>query len=109
MSSLTLSAIDPHTVLSSLLERFDLPCQIETMAWGEAWEKLMKAALYISGTDVSQIGTTWLNSLVEAGTVRPFSDREIEAIGGPSVFFPASWRTASPPPWQMRVWAIPWK
>lgn len=78
------------------------------MTWSQAWQKLSRIALYRAGPDVSQIGTTWLDSFVAAGAVRPFADEEVEEIGGQTIFLPVSWQTVSPPIWKSKVWAIPW-
>jgi hypothetical protein len=62
--------------LTSLLERSELNCHVQNMAWGDAWGKLARIALYRSGPDVSEAGTTWLDALVSAGAVRSFTDRD---------------------------------
>lgn len=105
---LKLSVIEPHGSLPTVLERFALDCQVEEMTWDGGWERLSKIAAYRFGPDVSQIGTTWLDSLVAAGAVRPFSDEQVEALGGASLFFPASWQMASLSSWQSKAWSIPW-
>lgn len=91
-----------------MLERFAPDCQVEEMTWDGGWERLSKIAAYQFGPDVSQIGTTWLDSLVATGAVRPFTDEEVETLGGASLFFPASWQMVSLPSGQPEVWAIPW-
>ncbi|MBN1978381.1 MAG: extracellular solute-binding protein [Anaerolineae bacterium] len=79
------------------------------MEWEDAWEELAKIGLYRSGSDVSQVGTTWLEGLVATGSVRPFTDDEVDSMGGAGAFFPAMWQTALVPWGQSRkVWAIPW-
>jgi maltose-binding protein MalE len=96
-------------VLRNVLAQFDFPCEMYEVAWEEAWEELVRIGLYRSGPDVSQIGTTWLESIVATGAVRPFTDGEVDSIGGNRAFFPAAWQTVFLP-WERdsKVWAIPW-
>ncbi len=108
MAALKFSVIEPHGSLSVVLERFDPGCQVEEMTWDGGWERLSKIAAYQFGPDVSQIGTTWLDSLVTTGAVRPFTDEQVEMLGGTELFFPVSWQMVSLPSEQSRVWAIPW-
>jgi multiple sugar transport system substrate-binding protein len=91
-----------------VLESFAPDCQVEEMTWDGGLERLSKIAAYQFGPDVSQIGTTWLDSLVATGAVRPFTDEEVEMLGGASLFFPASWQMVSLPSERSKVWAIPW-
>lgn len=111
MNPLTLSVIgNPNQlqILTEVLQRAKCACRLQEMAWEGAWEKLARTALYRAGPEVSQVGITWLDSLLSTGSVRPFTDEEVEAMGGPSSFIPALWRTVSPPGWRLRVWAVPW-
>ena len=108
MSPLKFSVIESHESLPAVLERFAPDCQVEEMTWDGGWERLSKIAARRFGPDVSQIGTTWLDSLVAAGSVRPFTDEQVEALGGASIFFPASWQMASLSSWESKVWSIPW-
>jgi multiple sugar transport system substrate-binding protein len=110
MEPLELSLIDfDSEPLTSLLKRSELNCHTQSMTWDDAWSKLSRIALYRSGPDVSEVGTTWLDALVDADAVRPFTADEVEVMGGADAFLPASWQTVSPPPWQRQVWAIPWR
>jgi multiple sugar transport system substrate-binding protein len=108
MDPLKLSVIEPHGPLPAVLERFVLDCQVEEMTWDGGWERLSKVAAYQFGPDVSQIGTTWLDSLVATGAVRPFTDEQVETLGGAELFFPASWQMVSLSSERSKVWAIPW-
>jgi multiple sugar transport system substrate-binding protein len=107
MESLEFSAIlgNPNDLV--VLERLDLDCQIRTMSWETAWAELMKAALYQHGPDVSQIGASWISNLAAMRALRPFTQREIDNLGGPDAFVTASWE-ASQVPGRGRGWAIPW-
>ncbi len=110
MNKLGLSLIGaaPKT-LRDVLVQSGFPCEIDKMTWGKAWAELAEIGLYRYGPDVSQIGTTWLEGLVATGGVRPFTDAEVDSMGGETAFFPAAWQTVLLPGGRnRRVWAIPW-
>lgn len=93
--------------LLAVLEGFELPCQPQILAWDEAWEELARIGLYRFGPDISQVGTTWLDGLVSTGGLRPFTAREIDEMGGPSVFLPPLWQAVHVPATK-GIWAVPW-
>jgi hypothetical protein len=93
MEPLELTLIDfDSKSLTSLLEQSELNCHMLNMAWDDAWGRLDRIALYRSGLDVSEVGTTWLDALVSAGAVRPFNDKEIKALEGSMLSFLLSGR-----------------
>lgn len=75
--------------------------------WETAWVEILSYGLQNRGPDISQVGTTWLSSLVNIQSLAPFTQHEIEAIGGSEIFFPAAWETSTPPN-EMHIFAIPW-
>jgi multiple sugar transport system substrate-binding protein len=93
--------------LRALLDRSGMECQLSEMAWGEAWEKLVKAAIYRTGPDVSQVGAPWVSNFVAMSALRPFSKREVGAMGGPPAFLSAAWESTMVAG-ERRVWAMPW-
>jgi multiple sugar transport system substrate-binding protein len=107
MNQLELSIMPTGPEDLATLERLDLDCQVREMSWETAWADLMKVALYQHGPDVSQIGSSWISNLAAMRALRPFTQREIIALGGADTFVPASWE-ASQVPGRGRGWAIPW-
>ena len=81
--------------------------QQKRMLWSNAWQELLQVALYFKGPDVSEIGTTWLGSLMGMEALRPFSPLEIKSLGGASAFSSASWDSCHEPG-ETQVLAIPW-
>lgn len=67
---------DQFQILSEALDRSGLACHVRGMTWDRAWTELAEIGLYRFGPDVSMVGSTWLNSIVATGAVRPFSDQE---------------------------------
>ncbi len=80
---------------------------LRVFSWQTAWSELVRVALYRSGPDVSEVGTTWIDSFVSLNALRPFLTRELISLGGPNAFLPSSWRSAAMLG-QTQVWAIPW-
>ncbi|MBN1217527.1 MAG: extracellular solute-binding protein [Anaerolineae bacterium] len=79
---------------------------LRVLSWDTAWSNLVKMALYKSGPDVSEIGTTWIDTLISLNVLRQFSAYEVGMLGGPSVFLPSVWQSRM---WkESQVWAIPW-
>jgi multiple sugar transport system substrate-binding protein len=102
---------DVVSVLHPWLDQFEsehgVHVEVNTFEWEEAWPELVKAALYRHEHDVSEIGSTWVGSLVAMNALTPFSTRELNTYGGTSAFLPAVWRPeldAGPG----RIWALPW-
>jgi multiple sugar transport system substrate-binding protein len=62
-------------------------------------------ALFGGGPDLSEIGSTWVESLVAMDALRPFSAQEVARFGEASVFLPALWKG---PTGNGRYWAIPY-
>jgi multiple sugar transport system substrate-binding protein len=109
--SLIAAGPNPPEALLAALNEFEtqrkIRVRVRVFSWGTAWPELVKVALYKSGPDVSEIGTTWVDSFTSMSALRPFSRNEIAAMGGPSTFLPASWASGSPPNRQ-EMWSIPW-
>ena len=72
-----------------------------------AWQELLQVALYFKGPDVSEIGTTWLGSLMGMEALRPFSPLEVKSLGGAAAFSSASWDSCHEPG-ETQILAIPW-
>ncbi len=77
------------------------------ITWPQGWAKIAKFGIYGHGPDVSSIGTTWIGSLAAMQSLRPFTAREVQALGGADAFFEPVWRTGflSKNP---ALWAVPW-
>lgn len=84
-----------------------LQVRTQVMDWGRGRSELVKTALYHHGPDVSEVGTTWISDLIAMNALRPFSQAEVDQIGGADAFVPAAWKSthiAGSP----EVWSIPW-
>jgi multiple sugar transport system substrate-binding protein len=75
--------------------------------WDTAWHDLLQVALHFKGPDISEIGTTWLGSLIGMQALRPFNTQQIKLLGGSSAFAPSCWQSCTSPE-EAQVLAIPW-
>jgi len=80
---------------------------LTVVPWMEGWTQMVKVALYGHGPDVSEVGTTWVSSLVAMNALLAFSQRHIDGMGGAKAFLSPAWESvfmAGEP----GTWAIPW-
>ncbi len=81
--------------MRGLLKEFEqkegIHVRLEMIPWATAWERLVEIALYHSGPDVSEVGSTWVGDLVRMGALRPFTQQEAEQLRGPAPLFESVW------------------
>ncbi|KUL29198.1 extracellular solute-binding protein [Actinoplanes awajinensis] len=80
------------------------PVRIE---WSEALTRLSTATTSGEGPDVTVMGTTWVGGFSALGALRPYTESEVAAVGGPDVFAAASW-SASHQLGSAEITALPW-
>ncbi|MBN1659821.1 MAG: extracellular solute-binding protein [Anaerolineae bacterium] len=107
MSEIAFSCmINPHALaLPSFEARQHVQVHVQHMDWDGAWDRLLRVALDGQGPDVSEIGSTWLGSLVDMNALRPVEGAS-QTLGDLEHFFPAA-RWAITRPGDRRVWAVP--
>lgn len=101
----------PQTDLEQILERFksqnpDIDVQVEILDWGNALDRITKAANSGIGPDVFQIGTTYTASITDLGSLSSL-DAAVEAVGGDAVFVPAV-RSYMKPIYADSITSMPW-
>ena len=82
----------------SLLERY---CQQRRSAQIRAtwlneknpWSDVSQTMIRKSGADITEIGSSWVESLVVTHSLRPFSAKEFQSFGGNDAFIQPAWRT----------------
>jgi ABC-type glycerol-3-phosphate transport system substrate-binding protein len=77
-------------------------------SWEQMWRELVTVGIYRRGPDLAEVGTTWMESLVAMNSLRPFSKKEVDAIGGEAAFMPSSWKSTSIGN-DSQVWGIPFR
>lgn len=102
---------EPTPKLRSLVEEFQATHRVHVhfrvMDWDTAWPELVTMALHGTGPDVSVVGSTWGSTLASMNALRPFTPREVAALGGATAFLPALWQSATPVN-ELDVWTVPW-
>ncbi len=68
---------------------------VSVMDWDTIWRDLVNVGIYERGADVSEIGTTWLDSLIAMNSLRAFTPAEIGQVGGKAAFLPTAWKNTS--------------
>src|SRR5688572_24083322 len=61
--------------------------------WGIAWAEFLKISLYRDGPVISQMGNSWMGSLIAQNSLRTFNHQEIAELGGQDRFLPGSWES----------------
>lgn len=83
-----------RSALAEFEAQYNIHVRTRTFPWETAWAELVRIGLYRSGPDVSEVGSTWTESLVSMGALRPFTEQEAASVGGPSAFVSACWQSA---------------
>jgi multiple sugar transport system substrate-binding protein len=100
--------------LRSLLQRFEqrnkIRVHIELMpSWAFGWSKMVEAAIYHSGPDVSEVGNTWIGDLVRMEALRPFKQEEVDEVTEGSRLFENVWMSATHGEGNASaIYSIPW-
>ena len=96
--------------LRSLLQVFEtqnhIRVRLVAVPWSQGWAEIAKSGIYEHGPDVSEVGTTWIGSLAAMNALRPFTSREVQALGGTGAYFESLWHTGFLPN-DPTPWAIP--
>ena len=80
---------------------------ITVLEWETSWSEILRTALYRHGPDISEMGSSWVSSLVGMNSLRPFSNEEVAVLGGQGNFISSIWNSGILAG-EKRVWAIPW-
>lgn len=101
---------DPNAAIDAEIAAFnrlhpEIKVEYEVVGWGDAYTKIQTAVQGGEGPCLTQLGTTWVPTFGSMGGLRPFSDAEVQAVGGAEAFVKASWDTAAV---SGQVFALPW-
>ena len=56
------------------------------------WVDVNRAMIQKSGPDITELGASWVESLVATHNLRPFSQDEFASFGGPKAFIMPAWK-----------------
>jgi multiple sugar transport system substrate-binding protein len=59
--------------------------------WETGWNDVLQIGLYQKGPDISEVGSTWVENLTDMRAIRPFSQSELNSLGGESAFLAGAW------------------
>ena len=113
MKELKFSISDTPTDIIDVLRPFnkkrsaDKQVLLQKVPWEHAKQELTAMALYSQGVDVSQVGGPFVDDLIAMRALRPFSNREIDSMGGPSAFSKVAWENAHRAS-EGHIFAVPW-
>lgn len=94
-------------VLDEFEKRTGIHVILQKQNWDTAWNEITHNAIYRTGPDISEIGTTWISDLVIMDVLHPFSKSEIHELTASEPFLEPSWQACVAVSDQ-KVWAIPW-
>ena len=120
METLELTVFDhgPNSIenLRKRLNQFEaqnrIQVSLEVLPWDGSWTHMVQVALYKDGLDISEMGSTWLGDFIHMNALRPFSSREITAVGGEDAFLRPCWSSSGIwtdlPNSRFTNWGVPW-
>lgn len=107
--SVMLHGPDIERDMRALLENFEqenhVQVKLTILPWDSGWSELLKYALYGHGPDVSEVGSTWMPSLVGMQSLEPVSSAQISLLGGEEAFLRPIWQSAFI---EQKLYGIPW-
>lgn len=80
--------------------------RLRPLQWSDAWVELFTMVSQGEGSDVSNIGSTWVSTLAKLDALRPFKPDEVAQMGGKDAFAPLFWQSTQLFGDQ-RTWSIP--
>jgi ABC-type glycerol-3-phosphate transport system substrate-binding protein len=99
---------DFRVVLGNFEERRGVKVHCTVYDWEHSWSEVMKIVLYQHGPVMSQVGSTWLESLEATQGIRQFTPGEIGQLGGADVFHPVAWKSGISIENEERIVSVPW-
>lgn len=84
--------------IAKLLERYhqqakSVLVRARSMDAQNPWADVSRIMLQRKGADISELGASWVGSLVATESLRPFSAAEIELLGGLDAFLLPAWES----------------
>ncbi len=95
---------------AALVEEFSkksgIKVHLRRLDWSTAWVDLFTMVSHGQGSDVSNIGSTWVSTLAKLDALRPFKPDEVAQMGGAASFITPVWQTTKLVD-DERAWSIP--
>lgn len=104
-----MNMLQTETKLRAALDAFEqergVHINLTVLEWQDGWAELSRYAANEKGPDISEIGSTWLPSLVSMNALWPLSVYEQNLLGGDQTFFPRAWQGVM---LKEHAYAVPW-
>jgi ABC-type glycerol-3-phosphate transport system substrate-binding protein len=82
-----------QSLLNQYKEQSQASVTLQVYTWGVAWAEFTRISQYGTGPVVSQIGDSWMGTLMAKNSVRSFKDRELAQLNGQQSFLESSWQS----------------
>jgi len=72
------------------------------------WEDVSHTMTYQNGAEITEVGSSWVESIVATNSLRPFSPAEFRSFGGPDAFLIPPWKSRKEDA-EQTVYSIPYR
>ena len=93
-------------LLAGFRKQTGIEVKLTRMQWSNAWQQLVDISTHGQGADISQVGSSWVSSLVSLNSLRPIPPHLITKIGGEESFVHSAWESVTVEE-DRHSWAIP--
>ncbi len=90
----------PHAEreVTALLQRYhqqskDIRVRAHCLDDKDPWADVSYTMTYQKGADITEVGASWVESLVATNALRPFSSSEFQSFGGADAFLLPAWKS----------------
>lgn len=92
--------------IEEFTQQTGIKVRLRPLSWSEAWVELFTMVSQGEGSDVSNIGSTWVSTLAKLDALRPFKPEEVAQMGGRDAFA-APFLQSTQILGDQRIWSIP--
>lgn len=117
LKELTVSIFDRDEATNARFRRWldvfeqqtGITVRLELIPWSEAWSRLVEYAIYQSGPDLSETGSTWVADLIAMNALSPFPLETVRYITDGERFLETAWEGCVIQGEHGKfLWALPW-
>jgi multiple sugar transport system substrate-binding protein len=89
---------DAEREVAALLQRYhqqskDIRVHAHFLDAKDPWADVSHTMTYQKGADITEVGASWVESLIATNSLRPFSSTEFQAFGGADAFVMPAWKS----------------
>ena len=84
--------------VAALLQRYhqqskDIRVRARCLNAENPWEDVSHTMTYQNGADITEVGASWVESIIATNSLRLFSPEEFQLFGGPDAFLLPAWKS----------------